>query len=151
MAGKISGRSFDTTLLGTYVHVKTATATITDESAVAYTRGVTDGFTDGKIACEVEFELDMYQFKKIREAARRAGSYRGIEPDDVMFYANDGVEEVKVELFGVKLLLTDILNIDPESADKSTRKVKGLVTSPLFVNIDGVPYLDSNDIRQLIN
>ncbi|EGR0413040.1 DUF2597 family protein [Vibrio cholerae] len=148
---RFSGRNFDTTLFGEFVHVKSATATINDESEAAFTRGVTDGFTDGKVSCDVEVELDLNQFKKVHKAARRAGSYRGIKPDDMMFYANNGQDEDKVEIFGVKFVLADILSIDPESSDKSTRKLKGFVTSPLFVRINGVPYLSKDDTRGLIN
>lgn len=151
MSARFSGRSFDTTLFGEFVHVKSATATINDESAVAHTRGVTDGYTDGKVACDVEVELDLKQFKKIHAAAKKAGSYRGIEPDDMMFYADNGEDEDKVELFGVKFVLADLLSIDPESADKTTRKLKGFVTSPLFVKINGVPYLSKEDTRGLIS
>ncbi|EPW3766590.1 phage protein [Vibrio fluvialis] len=151
MSARFSGRSFDTTLFGEFVHVKSATATINDESEAAYTRGVTDGYTDGKVGCDVELELDLKQFQKVHKAAKTAGSYRGIEPDDVMFYADNGVDEDKVEMFGVKFVLADIIGIDPESQDKSTRKLKGFVTSPLFVKINGVPYLSKDDTRGLIN
>ncbi|MGY2573159.1 phage protein [Vibrio sp. C8] len=148
---RYSGRSFDTTLFGEYVHVKNATATINDESQVAFTRGVPDDYTDGKVSCDVEIELDLNQFKKVHKAAKKAGSYRGIKPDDMMFYANNGEDEDKVELFGVKFVLADLLSVDPESADKTTRKLKGFVTSPLFVNINGVPYLSKEDTRGLIS
>ncbi|EPB6719826.1 phage protein [Vibrio fluvialis] len=151
MSARFSGRSFDTTLFGEFVHVKSATATINDESEAAYTRGVTDGYTDGKVGCDVELELDLKQFRKVHKAAKAAGSYRSIKPDDVMFYADNGDDEDKVELFGVKFVLTDIIGIDPESQDKSTRKLKGFVTSPLFVKINGVPYLSKDDTRGLIN
>ncbi|AXB34643.1 DUF2597 domain-containing protein [Vibrio rotiferianus] len=151
MTARFSGRSFDTTLFGEYVHVKNATATINDESEAAYTRGVTDGYTDGKVGCDVEIELDLLQFQKVHKAARAAGSYRGIKPDDILFYADNGVDEDKVELFGVKWVLADIIGIDPESSDKSTRKIKGFVTSPLFVKINGVDYLAPEDTRGLIN
>ncbi|HAS6054728.1 phage protein [Vibrio vulnificus] len=151
MTARFSGRSFDTTLFGEYVHVKNATATINDESEAAFTRGVTDGYTDGKVSCDVEVELDLAQFQKIHKAAKSAGSYRGIKPDDMMFYANNGVDEDKVELYGVKWVLADIIGIDPESTDKSTRKIKGFVTSPLFVKINGVSYLSTEDTRGLIN
>lgn len=148
---RYSGRSFDTTLFGEFVHVKNATATINDESQVAFTRGVPDDYTDGKVSCDVEIELDLNQFKKVHKAAKKAGSYRGIKPDDMMFYANNGEDEDKVELFGVKFVLADLLSVDPESSDKTTRKLKGFVTSPLFVKINGVPYLSKEDTRGLIS
>lgn len=148
---RFSGRSFDTTLFGEYVHVKSATVTINDESEAAFTRGVTDDYTAGKVSCDVEIELDLKQFQKVHKAARKAGSYRAIKPDDLLFYAHNGEDEDKVEVFGVKFVLADVLSIDPESSDKSTRKLKGFVTSPLFVRINGVPYLSKDDTRGLSN
>ncbi|CAH8216836.1 Tail tube protein [Vibrio aestuarianus] len=150
MSARFSGRSFDTTMLGEYVHVQSVTFTINDESEAAFTRGVTDGYLNGKVSGDVEVELDLNQFKKVHKAAKKAGSYRGIEPDDMMFYANNGVDEDKVELFGVKFVLSDIIGIDPESTDKSTRKMKGFITSPLFARINGVPYLSKDDTRGII-
>ncbi|WP_038180984.1 phage protein [Vibrio rhizosphaerae] len=150
MSARFSGRSFDTTLFGVYVHVKSATATINDESAVAFTRGVTDGYTDGKVSCDVELEMDLKQFQKIHGAAKKAGSYRDMELQELQFYAHNSEGEDKIELYGVKFVLSDLLNIDSESADKSTRKLKGFVTSPNFVRINGVPYLSQADTNNLI-
>ncbi len=151
MSARFSGRSFDTTLFGVYVHVKSATATINDESAVAFTRGVTDGYTDGKVSCDVELEMDLKQFQKVHAAAKEAGSYRDIKLQDIQFYAHNSEDEDKIELYGVKFLVSDLLNIDSESADKSTRKLKGFVTSPNFVKINGVPYLSKADTRNLVS
>ena len=147
---RFSGRNFDITIFGEMVHVKSASATINDESAVAMTRGVTDGYTDGAVTCDVEYELDLSEFKKVQKAARSAGSFRGVKPHDAMFYANNGTDEDKIELFGVKLLISDLLNVDPESADKTTRKLKGFVTSPHFVRINDIPYLSDDDTRGLV-
>ena len=67
-----------------------------------------------------------------------------------MFYANNGQEEDKIELYGVKLLISDLIAVDPDSADKTTRKLKGFVTSPNFVKINGIPYLSTDDTRGLV-
>ena len=150
MTARFSGRNFDVTILGLMVHVKSASATINDESAVAKTRGVTDGYTDGAVTCDVEYELDLNNFRKLQQKAREAGSWRGVEPFDCMFYANNGSDEDKVELYGVKLLIADLINVDPDSADKTTRKLKGFVTSPHFVKINGIPYLSTDDTRGLL-
>lgn len=150
MSAKFSGRNFDVTILGVMVHVKNASAIITDETAVAKTRGVTDGYTDGSATCDVEYELDLNNFRKLQQKAREAGSWRGIEPFDNMFYANNGQDEDKIELYGVKLLISDLLTVDPDSSDKATRKVKGFVTSPNFVRINGIPYLSADDTRGLV-
>lgn len=147
---RFSGRNFDVTILGVMIHVKNASATISDESAVAMTRGVTDGYTDGSVKCDVEYELDLNNFKKLQQKAREAGSWRGIKPHDCQFYASNGSDEDKIELFGVKLQISDLISVDPESQDKTTRKLKGFVTSPHFVRINGIPYLSSDDTRGLV-
>jgi len=150
MSGKFSGRNFDVTILGVMVHVKSASATISDESAVAMTRGVTDGHTDGAVKCDVEYEVDLNNFRKLQQKAREAGSWRGIDPFDCMFYANNGSDEDKIELYGVKLQIADLISVDPDSGDKTTRKLKGFVTSPHFVKINGIPYLSEDDTRGLL-
>ncbi|MFM4706865.1 phage protein [Aeromonas caviae] len=150
MTRRISGASFDTTLLGAMVHVEKASLSITDNSAVAQTRGIPDGFVDGDVAAELEFELDTKNFSQLADAAKRVGSWRGMEPDDVLFYADTGTETMKVEAFGVKLLVSDLLDIDPKGGSKSVHKVKGFVTSPDFVHLNGVPYLSKEDTRHLL-
>ncbi|MNJ65816.1 hypothetical protein D3C77_618550 [compost metagenome] len=117
---------------------------------MAQTRGIPDGFVDGDVAAELEFELDTKNFSQLADAAKRAGSWRGMEPDDVLFYADTGTETMKVEAFGVKLLVSDLLDIDPKGGSKSVHKVKGFVTSPDFVHLNGVPYLSKEDTRHLL-
>ena len=150
MTARFTGRNFDVTMLGEMIHVKSSSASISDDSAVAKTRGVTDGYTDGSVTCEVEYELDLNNFRKLQQLARKAGSWRDIKPHDCMSYANNGSDEEKVELFGVKLVISDLINVDPDSADKTTRKLKGFVTSPHFVRINGIPYLSEYDTRGLV-
>ncbi|EKS7779976.1 DUF2597 family protein [Edwardsiella piscicida] len=147
---KISGMSFDISLMGQMIHVSKASLTITDNTAVAKTRGVPDGYTDGDVSADVEYELDAESFLILNESARSAGSWRGMEPHDCLFYAKRGGTEVKVEVFGVKLLIDSLLDIDPGSADKTGMKLKGIVTSPDFVKINGVPVLSADDTRDLI-
>ena len=150
MTRRISGQSFDTTLMGTMVHIEKASLSITDNSAVAQTRGIPDGFVDGDVAAELEFELDTKNFSQLADAAKRAGSWRGMEPDDVLFYADTGDETMKVEAFGVKLQISDLLDVDPKGGSKGVHKIKGFVTSPDFVHINGVHYLSQEDTRHLL-
>lgn len=149
MTRRISGQSFDTTLMGTMVHIEKASLSITDNSAVAQTRGIPDGYVDGDVAAELEFELDAKNFKLLCEGAKRQGSWRGMAPDDVLFYADTGDETMKVEAFGVKLVIADLLDIDPKGGSKGVHKIKGFVTSPDFVHINGMPYLSADDTRHL--
>jgi hypothetical protein len=150
MTRRISGQSFDVELMGTMVHIEKASLSITDNSAVAQTRGIPDGYIDGDVAAELEFEFDAKNFKLLSDAAKRAGSWRGMKPEDVLFYADNGDEAQKVEVFGVKLLISDLLDLDPKGGSKAVNKIKGFVTSPDFIHIDGVPYLSKDDTRHLL-
>ncbi|NME02470.1 phage protein [Aeromonas sp. DNRA1] len=149
MTRRISGQNFDIELMNTMVHVEKASLTITDNSAVAQTRGIPDGYVDGDVSAECEFELDAKNFKLLSNAAKRAGSWRGMKPEDVLFYADNGDETMKVEAFGVKLQISDLLDLDPKGGSKTSHKIKGAVTSPDFIRIDGVPYLSEDDTRHL--
>ncbi|NVJ61820.1 MAG: DUF2597 family protein [Gammaproteobacteria bacterium] len=148
---RISSRNFDTNLLGEFVHVESLSASIEDGSETAFSGGIPDGHTAGQVSCEIEVELSAKYFKVVHAAAKAAGSYRDLPLDDLMCYANTGDEEQKVEFFGVKWTVEDILNIDPSSTDLSKRKLKGRVTSPLFIKIDGVPYLSKEDTRHILS
>ncbi|MBP1037847.1 DUF2597 family protein [Serratia fonticola] len=150
MSSRIGGMDFDITLGTEIIHVKTITLDVTDNTATAQTRGVPDGHVAGDVAAEGEMELDTKNFKKIGAAARAAGSYRGIPLTDILFYANTGDEELKVEAFGCKLIVTSPVSFDPKGGETASHKVKYLVTSPDFVHIDGVPMLSENDVRDLI-
>ncbi|WP_421184751.1 phage protein [Aeromonas enteropelogenes] len=149
-AKRISGMNIDTTLLGVDVQASKATLSITDNTAVAQSRGVPDGFVDGDVSAEIEFEFSSKYLLLLLDAVRSAGSFRGIEPDDVLFYANTGGEELKIEAFGVKLVLSDLLDADAQGGSTLTHKVKGLVTAPEFVRINGIAYLSDDDTRHLL-
>lgn len=149
MAERISGMSFDFYLGFQPVHAENVTLSITDNSAVAQTRGIPDGYVDGDVSAEGEIELDERQFGKLEAIARTAGSWRDLPLTTFIFYAQRGGTRAKVEAFGVKLIVTDLINIDPKGGSKSTKKIKYLVTSPDFVKINGIPYLSREDTRYL--
>ncbi|WP_153446911.1 phage protein [Vibrio algicola] len=150
MGRRISGSSFDTELLGETMHIEKATVTITDNSAVALTNGIPDGFIDGDVAAEIELEVSTKYLPSIIKAAKSAGSFRELDTDDIMFFADTGSEELKVECFGVKLVMDSILDFESKGAEVLTHKLKGFVTSPDFVHIGGVPYLSDDDTRNLL-
>ncbi|WP_333891746.1 phage protein [Atlantibacter subterraneus] len=147
---RISGQSTDVRIDGDLIHIEKVTLDITENTAAAQTQGVPDGFVSGDVAAEGELELSSKAFQQLTATARRAGSWRGIEPVDLMFYAKAGNEELKLEAFGCKLLPTNLLDNDPKGGAVLTHKVKYVVTSPDFVRINGVPYLDAEDTRNLI-
>lgn len=149
MTERISGSAFDVNYDGTMIHVENATVVITDNSAATSTRGVPDGHVKGAVSADVEIEVDSLNFKKFGAAARSYGSWRAIPARDFLFYANTGDEEEKIEVFGCKPVLSDLLTVAPGEASKTTKKIKFMVTSPDFIKIDGVPYLDARDTRDL--
>lgn len=150
MGERISGQSFDTTLDGSKLHVKSISVDITDNASAAQTDGVPNGWTKGDKSAEGEVELDSAGLILLSESARRAGSWEDIPLMDFMFYANTGREEMKVEVFGCKLIVTNLLSIDPKGGELLSHKIKYFSTSPDFVKINGVPYISSRTTRNLL-
>lgn len=144
MSGKrISGQSIDFNIDGDLVHVEKVSLSITDNTGVAQTNGVPDGYVNGDVSAEGELELSTKYLNVITAKARSAGSWRAIPLVDLMWYAKAGTEELKVESFGCKLNVTDILDVDPKGGAVMTHKIKFIITSPDFVRINGIPYLES--------
>jgi hypothetical protein len=142
---------FDIMVMGLSIFVSKATLDITDNTAVAQTRGIPNGWVAGDVSAEGDLELDTQNFKLLGEAAARAGSWRGIEPFDVMYFAQpEPGDQLKVEAFGCKLSVNSLLDIDAKGGEKVIHKVKFLVTSSDFVHINGVPYLSQTDTRDLL-
>ena len=150
MAERISGMSFDFYMGAIPIHAESVNLSITDNTAVAQTRGVPDGFVDGDVTAEGEITVDERNFVKFEAVARVAGSYRDMPLTNFVFFAMRGGVRSKVEAFGVKLLLTDVIDIDPKGGSKTVKKIKYLVTSKDFVRINGVPYLSDEDTRDLL-
>ncbi|MGC6387235.1 phage protein [Ewingella sp. S1.OA.A_B6] len=147
---RISGQSTDVRMDGDLIHIEKVSLDITDNTSAAQTQGVPDGHVSGDVAGEGEIEVTTKVLGQLTAIARRAGSWRGIEPVDLMFYAKAGNEELKIEAFGCKLVLSNILDADPKGGSVMTHKIKYFITDPNFVRINGVPYLEDEDTRNLI-
>lgn len=146
---RIGGKNFDVNLGDLLVHVESCTLDITDNTAVAQDKGVPNGHVDGDVSASGEMEFDTANFNLLIEAAKRAGSFRQLDPFDSVFFAKAGEEELRVEAFGCKLKVSSLLNIDPKGGEKSKHKVPFDVTSPDFIRINGVPYLAAAEIEGL--
>jgi hypothetical protein len=146
---RIGGKNFDINLGDLQIHVESCTLDITDNTAVAQTRGVPNGHVDGDVAASGEFEFDTSNFNLLIEAARSAGSFRQLEPFDSVFFAKAGEEEIRIEAFGCKLKVSSLLSVDPKGGEKSKHKVPFEVTSPDFIRVNGVPYLAAAEIEGL--
>ena len=138
---RINSLSFDTAIGDIDIHVETLTAEIEDETEAASKNGRPDGTIRGAVSCNGEITIDRTEFKKLIEAARNAGSYQEMEEFDVVCFASEGDDEYKVELFGCRLKISSLLNIDKSSADKSMVSIPFDVTGEDFVKIDGVSYI----------
>lgn len=146
---RIGGKNFDVNLGDLQVHVENITLDITDNTAVAKSRGAPDGYVDGDVSASGEMEFDTNNFNLLIESARSSGSFRKLAPFDTVFFAKAGDEELRVEAFGCKLRISSLLGIDPKGGEKTKHKVPYDVTSSDFIRINGVPYLDSTEIEGL--
>ncbi|MCY0110714.1 DUF2597 family protein [Pseudomonas monsensis] len=146
---RIGGKNFDINLGDLQIHVESCTLDITDNTAVAQTRGVPNGTVDGDVSASGEFEFDTSNFNLLIEAARSAGSFRQLEPFDSVFFAKAGDEELRIEAFGCKLKVSSLLSVDPKGGEKSKHKVPFDVSSPDFIRVNGVPYLAAAEIEGL--
>lgn len=142
--------NFNVNLGDIMLQVDTASLAITDNSSVSQTGGVPDGFVDGDVSASGELSLNASNFNLISEAAKSAGSWRGMQTFDILFYAKTSKDEMKVEAFGCRIKLSDILDIDKKGGSASLFKIPFDVTSPDFVNINGVPYLRSEEIENIV-
>ncbi|WP_411378789.1 phage protein [Pseudomonas sp. MPB26] len=146
---RIGGKNFDINLGDLQIHVESCTLDVTDNTAVAQSRGVPNGHVDGDVSCSGEFEFDTSNFNLLIEAARTAGSFRQLGPFDSVFFAKAGDEELRIEAFGCKLKVSSLLSVDPKGGEKSKHKVPFDVTSPDFIRVNGVPYLAATEIEGL--
>ena len=124
---RLSGKSFDVTLGDLKLHIEKASLDIEDGSEVAKTGGVPNGWVDGEVSASGEIELDGEHVKILSEAARNAGSFRGLP-------------ELKV---------SKLLDVDGKGGEKHITTIPYIVTSPDFVRINGTPYLKPEETEEL--
>ncbi len=149
---RISGKNFDVSIGDLTMNVGKATLTIEDKTDVAKDNGVPNGWVDGEAGASGDMELDAQAIGILGEAAKAAGSWRGLPSFDILFYAKTGQdEEMKVEAFGCKFVLDSLLDLDKAGGQKHISKVKYFVTSPDFIRINGVPYLRPEETEGLIS
>jgi hypothetical protein len=139
---RVSESGFSFTLGDFKIRAESASLSIDDGRKAVKDGGVPNGYVDAEVSASGDIELDAKNLALLAEQAKGAGSWQSIEPVDILFYAKGTSEEQKVEAFGCLLNLSDIVNYDPTSDKKAVTKVSFEVTSPDFVRINGIPYLD---------
>lgn len=148
---RLSGKNITVTIGDMKVRFQKATLEISDNSAVATDGGIPNGHVDGDVSANGEIELTLTNFKLIKDAAKSAGSYRGLKPFDMQFYGKTSEkDEDKIEAFGCKVKLSSILDADSKGGEALTRKIVFDVTSPDFVRIGGVPYLREDETEGML-
>ena len=90
---RISGKNFDISIGDLTISVSKVTLTIEDKSEVAKDGGVPNGHVDGEVSGSGDMELDALAMSILTESAKAAGSWRGLEPFDMLFYAKTGQNE----------------------------------------------------------
>jgi hypothetical protein len=147
--GRISGMSFDFMLGDLSIHAEKFTCDIEDGSEVAKTKGVPVGRLAGPVGASGEIELDALNLALLTEVARRAGSFRAMPTFDIVAHAKVGSDEKRVEIFGCALKVAKLLDVESNSSTKDVTSIPYDVTSPDFIRINGVPYLDAQETEGL--
>lgn len=145
----LGGKDFDIMIGDKMVHVIEASVKITDGRKVKYTRGIPTGYIDGPVEAEVTMKFDHENFLLVEAQAKAAGSWKGIEPFDISFMAEVAAGSKNVEVFGVLPQLDEVLNVKAEGGEEDSTSLKGIVTSPDFIKINGIPYLTADEVRDL--
>ena len=139
---RMNGHAFALTLGTIDLKADKWALSVTDNGAVATKNGLPDGWLPGDVAANGEVTMDRTEFKKISAEAKKAGSWQKLPTFNLVSYAKVGNDECKIEAFGCKFKLESLLDIDKSSTDKTTVTLKYDVTSPDFVKIDSVPYIE---------
>ncbi|WP_281223099.1 phage protein [Photobacterium sanguinicancri] len=150
MSMRISGKNMHFSMGDYKIKAQKVTLSITDNSAVNKTSGVPDGYVDGDVEASGEMELTTQQFNQLSKAAKQAGSWRGMPDFDALFYGKIDKDELKIEAFGCRIKISDLLDADSNGGSALVHKLPFEVTSPDFVNINGVPYLRPDETEDLV-
>lgn len=140
---------FDFNLFSKMIHAESASLTITNNGAVGLTKGVPNGWVRGSTTAEGQIVLDTQNAALLKEEARKAGSYEDLPLTDFVAFAGDSSFSEKIEIFGVKLVLTEVFNGETSGGSKVTKTYAFHVTHPDFIKIDGVPILSINTTREI--
>lgn len=145
-----SGKNYKMRMLdGILIHGETATLNITDNSAVAQTGGLPNGMVDGDVAADGEIVLDTVGFNTLMDYAAKYGSFQAMPAGDISFYAGSDGFEQHIEAYGCKLKISALLNLDSKGGSKHTHTIPFVVTSPDFVRINGIPYIDPEESKEI--
>jgi hypothetical protein len=142
---RLNSLAFDVAVGAFLVHFETMSLSISDDGGTAMDNGLPNGWLEGNLSGSGQFVLDSKNLMILNEAARNAGSWQTLEPLDIIAVGGAGHEGVAITASKCKLKLTELLNLDKSSKDKTKHTLDFEVTGSEFVTINGVPV--ANPIR----
>ena len=149
MSQRLTGLDIDV-MIGDYlVHFEEISITIDDSSTTSKSKGRANGYVRGMVSASGDITVDTANFNVIVQAAQSAGSFSQLEPFDVVFAGETTADSLKIEAFDCLLKISDLLSASVTSEDKLTHKLTYDVTGKEFVRINGVPYLNDDNIESL--
>lgn len=144
---RINGKAFDVRFMYTKIHFEGFTLTVEDNSGVAMTKGAPDGNLPGDKKANGELKIDSANLMLLAAVAKVAGSWDQIPTFPIDTFAEGenesvGYEAVHIRAHGCKMRFGELLNIDPNSNEKTVHTIKFDVTGRDFVWVDGTPISD---------
>lgn len=148
---RLSGKDFDIMVGTALIRVESANISISDNREAVTTQGIPDGFVDGDVSGEGELEITARYFNLIIDQARSAGSFKDLPPVDILFSADTGARNEKLEVAAHECLLkiSDAIDANPTGNETTKHKIPFLITGREFVTINGVPYISPSELEGL--
>ena len=127
--------------LGYAVEAEKVSLSVEDGGSEAMDSGRPNGYLEGEVKASGDISVDKENFDLTNESAKAAGSFSRLPPQDFIWDANVEEEEEKIEAFGCKLYLSEVVNCKSAGGEKLLKKIPYRITGRDFVRINGVPYL----------
>lgn len=147
---RISGQDVRQIIDGTQLNFDEVSLSIEDERTPVFNQGVPNGYVNGKVSASGEIKLDWKNFDLLFGKAKAAGSWRGMPTFDMSFLSTAGKENMDVDVYGILINVSDLLDLSHDAGEKAMVTVPFEVTSNKFVDIQGIPYLEASDTADLI-
>lgn len=139
MSRRFSGKDVDVTLpSGKLTLFDQVNVNVASGAAAVTSGGYPAGWVYGEVTGDGDIQLDTEELNKLMLEAETAGSWEEMEAMDITLFSRSGTDELRVELFGVKLDFPDF-PVDRKGGEKMTHTIKFLITGEDFVHVNGVP------------
>jgi len=139
MTQKLSGRDVEARLSnGLRVSFQQASLELDDGVSATQDQGYPSGWVAGAVNGSGELEVTTETLQDLLAEAEAAGSWEQMPEFDLSFYAQVGDLEHEVRAFGCKLRMPGF-SYNGEGGEQTTHTIPFIVSSPDFVELNGVP------------